>query len=124
MFRCLLSAGDGFMAVDCDPSANKLIVRVDRSKILSHGKPAIGELLLKLHIYRCTADVETCRTFYEDLTRLDDDFLKWRRIVLANKRPKQLFVQANTFVENGRVYVKEYEQTIDGLIQSWAERVV
>jgi dipeptidyl-peptidase III len=124
MFRCLLSAGGGFMTVDCDHSANKLIVRVDRSKILSHGKPAIGELLLKLHIYRCTADVETCRTFYEDLTRLDDVFLEWRRIVLANKRPKQLFVQANTFIENGQVYVREYEQTIEGLIQSWAERVV
>jgi dipeptidyl-peptidase III len=124
MFRCLLSAGGGFMTVDCDPSANKLTVRVDRSKILSHGKPAIGDLLLKLHTYRCTADVKACRIFYEDLTRLDDVFLEWRKIVLANKRPKQLFVQANTFLEGGQVRLKEYEENIEGLIQSWVEREI
>jgi dipeptidyl-peptidase III len=124
MFRCLLSTGGDFMTVDCDPSANKLIVRVDRSKIVSHGKPAIGNLLLKLHTYRCTADVKACRNFYEDLTRVDGVFIEWRKIVLANKRPKQLFVQANTFLEDGQVRLREYEENIEGLIQSWVERAI
>src|SRR5438045_8236338 len=99
MFRSLLAAGGGFMRVTCDSKANRLTVHVDRSKLISHGKPAIGKLLLKLHIYRCTADVQSCRTFFEDLTQLDDVFLEWRRIVMMNKKPRQIFVQANTLLK-------------------------
>jgi len=123
MFRTLLKA-DKFMDVSCDSAANKLTVSIDRSKILTHGRPALSSLLLRLHIYRCTADIQACRSFYEDLTRLDETFLEWRRIVVKNKRPKQIFVQANTFLEDGAVKIKEYETTVQGLIQSWAERAI
>jgi dipeptidyl-peptidase-3 len=85
---------------------------------LPHGKPVIGGLLQKLYIYRCTADIKACRIFYEDLTLLDDVFLEWRRIVLASKKTKQPFVQANNFLGDGQVRLKEYEETVEGLIQS------
>ena len=123
MFRTLLQSKD-FMRVNCNSQSDTLTVSIDRAKILTHGRPALSSLLLRLHIYRCTADVKACREFYEDLTKVDDTFLEWRRIVLKNKRPKQIFVQANTFLEDGKVRVKEYEMSVKGMIQSWAERCV
>jgi dipeptidyl-peptidase III len=124
MFRSLLAAGDDFMTVKHDVDAKTLLVKVDRSKILSHGRPAIGDLLLKLHIYRCTADVDSCKAFYEELTRVEGVFLEWRSIVMAKKSLRQIFVQANTFLEDGEVYIKEYEPTVEGVIRSWVERQV
>jgi dipeptidyl-peptidase-3 len=112
------------MTIDCDPSIQKLIVRVDRSRVVTHGKPALGRMLLKLHMYRCTADVKACRSYYEGLSRVDGDYLEWRKIVLAKQQPKWAFVQANTFLEGGEVRLREYEPTKEGVIQSWVERAV
>ena len=122
MFKYLLAAGDGFMTITHDPVKERFTARVDRAKISSHGRPALADLLLRLHIYRCTADVEACRTFYEELTHPGEQFLEWRRIVLAHQPPKQIFVQSNTFVEDGKVVLKYYEASVRGVIQSWADR--
>ncbi|PVH84998.1 dipeptidyl peptidase III [Cadophora sp. DSE1049] len=122
--KCLLLDGDGFMTVDYDAADEKLIVRIDRNKIVSHGKKALGRMLLRLHMYRCTADVEACRSYYEDLSRVDGEYLEWRKIVLAKQQPKWLFVQANTFFDGNSVVLKEYEPTAEGIFQSWAERCV
>jgi dipeptidyl-peptidase-3 len=79
--------------------------------------------LLKLHIYRCTADASACRAFYEALTKPDETFLQWRQIMLKRQPAKQVFVQPNTMVKLGHVVIKEYEATVEGMIQSWAERM-
>lgn len=45
--------------------------------------------------------------------------------MLAAKPAKELFVQANTLLtDDGAVILKGYEPTVDGMIQSWAERMV
>lgn len=125
MFRVLLNAGDSFLTVTHDVPTNNLIVSIDRSKILSHGKPAISELLLRLHVYRCTADIVACREYFEALTKVKGVFAEWRKIVIANKKPQQILVQVNTFLEeDGTVTLKEYDATVKGMIQSWAERSV
>lgn len=62
MFRTLLKA-DKFMDVSYDSAANKLTASIDRSKILTHGRPVLSSLLLQLHIYRCIADIKACRAF-------------------------------------------------------------
>jgi dipeptidyl-peptidase III len=79
--------------------------------------------LLKLHIYRCTADFSACRKFYEELTKPDQTFLQWREIVLKRQPAKQVFVQLNTMIKDGKVVVKEYDAAVEGMIQSWAERM-
>ncbi|KAH8847934.1 hypothetical protein MCOR27_002650 [Pyricularia oryzae] len=126
ILRCLLLDGDGVVTITHDKPKSSLTVHVDRSKIVTHGKPALGRMLLRLHMYRCTADVAACRTYYEDLSRVEGEHLEWRETVLANKPPPMVFVQANTFLEesSGEVVLKEYEATVQGIIQSWAERRV
>ena len=122
MFKCLLTDGNGVMTINCDSSKDQITVHVDRSRIVSDGKPTLGRMLLRLHMYRCTADVKSCRAYYEDLSKVEGKYLEWRRIVLAKQQPKWVFVQANTFLDDGRVTIKEYDATPEGVIQSWAER--
>ena len=124
MLKCLLRDGNGVLVVDCNSSTEQLTVRVDRSRIITSGKPALGRMLLRLHMYRSTADVGSCRQYYEDLSRVDGQYLEWRCIVLAKKQPKWVFVQANTFLEGESVILKEYQATPEGVLQSWAERDV
>jgi dipeptidyl-peptidase III len=120
--QVLLGAGDNFMTLNSDFETKGITVHVDRSKIISHGKKALTEMLLKLHIYRCTADIHAGKEYFEALTAVDEKWLRIREIVLANQIPGKLFVQANTFLKDGVVEVKEYAPTVDGIIQSWAER--
>jgi len=112
------------MTILHDKQTQSLTVRVNRSKILSHGKPALGEMLLRLHMYRCTADVTACRAYYEDLSEVCGEYLEWREAVLANKPPPLVFTHANTFLNGDEVVLKEYEPTVEGVIQSWADRKV
>ena len=124
MLKCLLIDGNGVVEVTHDKTGRSLTVRVDRSKIASHGKAALGQMLLRLHMYRCTADVKACREYYEELSRVDGEHLEWRETVLVNKPPPLVFVHANTFLDEDKVTLKEYAPTVEGLIQSWAEREV
>jgi dipeptidyl-peptidase III len=124
ILKCLLRDGNGFMTIDFEPSTHTLRVRLDRSRILSDGKPALGRMLLRLHMYRSTADVTACRPYYEDLSRVDGEHLEWRKAVVSHQQPKWVFVQANTWEEDGSVSLKEYPPTNIGVIKSWAERAV
>ena len=124
MLKCLLTDGGGCMTIEHDPTEQRLVVGVDRSKLVTHGKPALGRMLLRLHMYRCTADVQACRPYYEELSRVEGTYLEWRKMVLAKNQPKWVFVQATTFLEGQEVKLKEYEPTKEGVIQSWVERSV
>lgn len=63
------------MSISMDESRTKLTARVDKQKI-PLGHAAISEMLLRLHMYRITADVGACRIYYEDLSTVDGDYLK------------------------------------------------
>lgn len=123
IFKHLLRDCPGLFTVDCDITGLNLTVKLNRSRILPDGKAALGRMLLRLHVYRCTADVTSCRSFYEDLCRVDEEALDWRRVVLAKRDPPLAFCQANTYVDrDGDAKLKEYDSTPTGIIQSWAER--
>ncbi|UQC90711.1 dipeptidyl-peptidase 3 [Colletotrichum lupini] len=118
----LLKDGGDCVEIEHDKTAGNLTVRVNRAKVSTHGKPALGRMLLRLHMYRCTADVQACRVYYEMLTRLTQKHLEWRKVVVASKPPPLVFVHANTSLEENEVTLREYEPTVEGLIKSWAER--
>ncbi|PYH64693.1 dipeptidyl peptidase III [Aspergillus vadensis CBS 113365] len=124
MFRHLLRDSDGLYSITSNLDKNSLTVKVDRSRVISHGKPSLGRMLLKLHIYRCTADVFNCRRFYEDLSHVNEQALEWRDIVVSKKDPPLVFSQANTYLVGDDVKIKEYEPTARGVVQSWAERSI
>ena len=131
ILQCFLQAGDSFCTLEgADQGADLsgLQIRLDRAKILTTGRKAVGDYLQKLHVYKATADVAAGSRFFAEMTAVDPEH--WgRRIrdeVLRNKQPRKVFVQANTFVDEatGRVSLKHYDATPQGMIQSWAERWV
>ncbi|KAG8163231.1 hypothetical protein KVR01_006528 [Diaporthe batatas] len=124
IFNHLLVDGGGVITVEHDKEIGKLRVRVDRSKLLTHGKPALGSLLCRIQIWRCIADFESCSEFWKTVSAVSTECEAWRKVVLSNPEPRWKFVQANTFLENGQVNLRTYDETNEGLIQSWVERGV
>lgn len=111
------------MTVEHDMTAKTIYIRVDRSKILSCGKPAIGRMLCKIHVWHCTADIEACRPFYNMLSTVDEQYEVWRQTVVLNPEAKWKFVQPNTFLkDDGTVELVEYDASNVGIIQSFFER--
>jgi len=80
------------------------MVSIDQFKISTHGKPVIASLMLKLHIWRCTADVKECREYHVRLTEPTDVYLEWRRIMLAKQTARRVFLQPNIFTSGGKVF--------------------
>ncbi|XDG06551.1 hypothetical protein ABKA04_006166 [Annulohypoxylon sp. FPYF3050] len=129
ILKCFLEAGDDFCKLDYKgDDITDVTISLDRSKILTAGRKAVGDYLQKLHIFKSTADVETGVKFYGDMTDVDPEYWgkKVRNEVLRNKQPRKVFVQANTYLDEatGKVTLKHYDATPEGMIQSWAERDV
>ena len=101
-----------------------ILLMLDRSKLYSVVKPAIADLLLKVHIYKATANVKEGLALFDRLSQVDEEMQLVRACVVIRGRPLKQFVQANTFIEGNDVIVKEYEASVAGLLQSWAERTV
>lgn len=98
-------------------------IKLDREKVLKDGHAAIGRLLVDLQVRKSVADGEGARDFYEKLTTPRPGWAgEIRDVVLAKKQPRKVFVQPNTFVVDGKVELKEYPLTNEGVIQSFIER--
>jgi dipeptidyl-peptidase III len=112
--------------LEVDKEAGKVTLRLDRSKILTHGKPAVGRLLLELHMWRCTGDYRAAKQRYESLTEVTDEWIGIQDAMAKRQNGKSkawAFVAGNTFLTpDGNVELKEYAETPLGLIQSWADR--
>ncbi|KAL5352276.1 hypothetical protein ACLOAV_002223 [Pseudogymnoascus australis] len=127
ILKCFLEAGDGFceLAFKEGGDMSDLAVKIDRSKILTVGRKAVEDYLLKLHVYKSTADVVAGTELYERMTRVEQGF--WaeqvRGQVLKQKQPRKVFVQANTVLgEDGEVVLKVQETSLEGMVASFAER--
>ncbi|MCJ1312893.1 hypothetical protein MMC25_006569 [Agyrium rufum] len=126
ILQVFLEAGEDFTTLSHSADdLSDLVIRVDRSKILSVGRPAVSRFLQKLHIYKCTADVKAANELYNKYTSVNGFWAeKVRPTVMAKKMPRKVFVQANTVEKDGKVQLKEYEATPEGMIRSFAERDV
>jgi dipeptidyl-peptidase III len=87
ILRTFLSAGVEFCELEWEQDdLSDLTIRLERSKILSLGRPAVEKYLQELQIYKATADVEGGTKMYEDITEVDSFFGdKLRPAVLAKK---------------------------------------
>ncbi|KAH8675836.1 putative dipeptidylpeptidase III [Xylariales sp. PMI_506] len=129
ILQCFLQAGDDFCKLEHKgDDVTDVLINLDRSKILTTGRKAVADYLQKLHIYKSTADVEAGAKFFLGMTDVDPEYWgkKIRDEVLRVKQPRKVLVQANTFLDeaSGNVTLKHYDATLEGLIQSWADRDV
>ena len=130
ILKTFLDAGDGFCTLEynkLDDDLSDLAIHLDRNKILTHGRPAVEAYLQRLHIFKSTADVEAGRALYERMTAVEGQFWteRVRGVVLRKKAPRKVFVMGNTVEgEDGKVELREYESSLEGMVRSWAEREV
>lgn len=129
ILKCFLEADDGFCKLDyAKDDLSDLTIKLERSKILTSGRAAVSKYLQKLHVYKSTADVENGTKFYTDMTAVEPDFwgTKVRKVVLDRRQPREVFVQANTTLDeaSGKVSIKHYEASLVGMIESWADRAL
>lgn len=128
LMRVCLEAGDDFIKIEETEKDKNLLLTMDKNKINTVGKKAIGEFLTKLQVYKSTGDYEAAKAMYDKYSDVPEDgehpFGKWWKIVLANKQPRKIFVQANTSVtgQDEDVKLTNYEATFEGFIQSWVDR--
>nr|XP_042907944.1 dipeptidyl peptidase 3 isoform X2 [Parasteatoda tepidariorum] len=129
ILQVLLEAGGDFVKVEQITASDgkpDLLFTLDRGKIMSVGRPCIGNFLKKLQLYKSTADVSTAKAMFEKYSVVTSEgsnpFLKYREIVLERRKPRRLCVQANTVVEDEKVKLINYEASPEGMIQSWLDR--
>jgi len=105
-----------------------LLLSLNRSKIDTAGRKAISDFLLKIQVYKATANYTAAKEWYQDgLSSMTDNekvkFTPWRQIVLDRKVSRKMIVQCNTFIsESGEVTLSEYEASAAGLVESVRDR--
>ncbi len=97
---------------------------MNRAHIKTHAIPALTSFLLKLQVYKSTADVRPCVSLLNRYSSVDETFARYRSIIIEKAPPRIQYVQVNTALEDGRVKILEYPPTREGLIRSWVERSV
>ncbi|XP_044598296.1 dipeptidyl peptidase 3 isoform X1 [Cotesia glomerata] len=128
LLRVCLEAGEDFVKIVETEQDKNLRLTLDRSKLHTVGKKAVGEFLKKLQVYKSLGDFESAKLMYDHYSKVPETgtqpWARWRNIVLAHKQPRKIFVQANTFVKGSDedIELKNYDPTFDGLIQSWMDR--
>ncbi|XP_076354042.1 dipeptidyl peptidase 3 [Tachypleus tridentatus] len=129
IMQVLLEAGQKFVTlkqVEGSDGQPDLLLSMDRSKITTVGYPAIGKFLQKLQVFKSTADVAKGKAMFERYSAVTAErpypFLKYRDVIMARKKPRKMFVQPNTFIDDGKVELRNYDASHEGMIQSWIER--
>lgn len=124
ILQVFLEAGKDFCELrSTKDDLSDITIFLDRTKIESHGRPAVNKFLQKLNVFKATADLEAGRELYERYTNVNEWYAgKLRPEVVRQAKPRKVFVQANTFLEGEDVVLKEYEATPEGMIQSFVDR--
>ncbi|VDM18229.1 unnamed protein product [Hydatigera taeniaeformis] len=101
-----------------------LHIHLDRSRLGSVAKPAIGSFLRKLQYYKSTGNSEEGISFFVNASTPTVGHLEWRQIVLNRKKPRPIYVQPVTLedTDNGSITLKNYPGTEVGIIQSFVDR--
>lgn len=93
-------------------------MNVDREKLRTVGFEAIKDFLRKLHILKSLGDYESGKKFFDGYSVVDEQMLKVRELVIANKVPRRINLQPNVILDpvNGEPQYRGYEETFEGVI--------
>ncbi|KAJ3148629.1 hypothetical protein HDU86_007383 [Geranomyces michiganensis] len=123
LLKVFLEAGLVTITPAAHNGDSSFIIALDRAKIVTHGVPAVANLLQKLNVYKATADAAAGLPFYTEATRVTDEWAERRNAVLREKQPRKVFLQGNSqLTQDGNVEWKEYHVSLEGFVESCIER--
>ncbi|CAI4224265.1 unnamed protein product [Auanema sp. JU1783] len=124
--RVCLEAGQGFVTIEeCtgEDGLPDLKFKLDKTKIDSVGKPAVSAFLAKLQAYKSSGDFENGSKMFESYGTVTEEALRWRSVCVARRKPRRIFVQPNTMInDQGDVELVNYPTTFEGVVQSFVDR--
>jgi dipeptidyl-peptidase-3 len=93
-------------------------MQVDRSKLRTVAFEAMSVFLHKLHVYKSMGDFEAGKAHFEQYSKVDEELLRIRSIVLAWKLPRRIELQPNLFLsESGdSVEYRDYSADVEGIV--------
>lgn len=124
ILQTLLRAPNPIVKITHDPANNVLEITVDKERIATDGRAAIGELLRHLNINKAIADVAAGTAYFDGLTAVDEEFLGLRDTVMRMRKPRKQFVQAHTRLnaDGTDVELEEFDSSVEGAIAAMVAR--
>ena len=115
--------GEEIIKINVDENNDTMKIQINKYAILIYGKQLLSKIMVKIHIWKCTGDVENASKFINNYSEIDDRFLKIRKIISNKSRTLSLFLFHNLIMdENGTVNYKEYKDSLEGIIESNIDR--
>lgn len=122
LLQVMLGAGEDFLRVYQD-AEGRWLIHLDRTKIRTVGRRAIGDFLKRLNIHKALADAAGGQALYAKVTSVGDRLLPLRDYVIAKRKPRHIWVQPVTDVDyRGEVVLRTYPGTCEGVIDSFLDR--
>ncbi|KAI5961071.1 YOL057W [Candida margitis] len=108
------------------PDFTDLKIVIDKPKLHDGtAVDALGEFLGSLHVYKSTANKDDGLRYYLEKSNVEDEYAKFRDVVIKEKKPRKILIQANTVLkDDGSVSLIEYEESEVGMIESYYDRKV
>lgn len=104
ILQVFLEQAKDTVKVEATENGKNLLLTVDKTKLNSVGKKVIGEFLLKLQIYKATADIANAKAMFDKYGEVSDEgshpWATWRDVVIAHKKPRKIYVQSYTYLDS------------------------
>eukprot|EP00592_Proboscia_alata_P014963 CAMPEP_0194395418 /NCGR_PEP_ID=MMETSP0174-20130528/124414_1 /TAXON_ID=216777 /ORGANISM="Proboscia alata, Strain PI-D3" /LENGTH=868 /DNA_ID=CAMNT_0039191355 /DNA_START=112 /DNA_END=2719 /DNA_ORIENTATION=+ len=126
ILQVLLEAGEGLVTLTTttgDDGEPDVVCTIDRAKIATVGKTAIGQFLRALQVHKSLGDVEAGTKLFQRYSIVTPAMSAARAIVMARKEARKLMVQPHLEEgPDGTPVIRSFPGTPAGLIESFVAR--
>lgn len=110
------------LKIEFNELENDFIINVNRELIPTVGLSALTDFLVKLNIFKATADYENAKILFDQYSFVSDYNLKIKEICENNQKPRTMYIQPTLKLAHNNVeYVKYNNQPID-FIKSFLDK--
>ena len=108
---------------ELDIKDNYFTITLDKSKILNKGMSSLKKFMIKLQIYKSTANVKKAKELFYKYSKISNNILELIKIIEKNKKPKAIYIQPSFNLKNSNIKIKEYSTDSIGIIRSFMNNV-
>ena len=115
--------GEEIIKINIDEEKETFKIQLKKDSLIIFGRELISKLMIKIHIWKCTGDVESAVDCINHYSEVNEKCLKLKKYVENNKQTTRLFLFHNLIrEEDGTVIFKEYEESLEGIVESNLDR--